>query len=495
MQLMARLIRQHTTLSPSQEEWLTRLIADWQLIADLSFSDLVLWVPDEDPEIFWAVAQIRPTTGPTALEDDVAGSRVAYQPEHGVPEAYWSGEIVETSENKLQAGIPVDVHAIPIHRDGEVLAVVERHTNQMGVRAPGALEDNYLEMAEILTEMLGRGLFPVEGTTSDPVLSPRVGDGLIRLDQRGRVLYATPNAVTAYRRMGLAADLEDEFLAEITMALMASDPSQHIDVSLAEVFASDVAHELDVAVGMISVRLRVLPLLGARGRAGAIVSCRDITELNQRERQLVTKDATIREIHHRVKNNLQTVAALLRMQARRISSDEARQALIEAQSRVAAIAVVHETLSQVFDEEVVFDDVADRVLKMVGEVAAARRRDGLVTRREGSFGLVPAAVATSLSLVVTELCQNAIEHGLADADEGLVRVLPRATEGWLAVDVIDDGAGLPPDFTLDRSRSLGLSIVSTLMRDLGGTFELVNNPEGGGSRARISMPIRRGDPA
>jgi two-component sensor histidine kinase len=176
------------------------------------------------------------------------------------------------------------------------------------------------------------------------------------------------------------------------------------------------------------------------------------------------------------------------MQARRIQSPEARAALTEAVSRVAAIAVVHETLSQSYDDAVEFDDVADRMLAMVGGLALTRG-DTVQTRREGSFGLVPADVATNLSLVVTELCQNALEHGLADAHSGLVRVLPHRENARLIVEVIDDGAGLPADFTLEGSRSLGLSIVGTLMADLGGTFELANNAEGRGSRAVITLPI------
>jgi two-component sensor histidine kinase len=488
MQLMTRLIRDHTDISAEDEAFLVRLTNEWQLLADLSFSDLVLWVPDRDPNIFWAVAQIRPTTGPTALDDDVAGESVAYQPEHGVPEAYLSGETVETSENKLQDGVPVDVYAIPIKRNGHVVAVVERHTNRMGVRAPGSLEDTYLEIAEVLTRMLGRCEFPMPGTPSDPSISPRVGDGLIRLDAHLNVIYATPNAVTAYRRMGLAADLEDENLPAITRSLQVpyaweagtADP-------LDEAFRLGEATEIEVSVATISVRLRLLPLRCADGPGGVVVLCRDVTELSKRERQLVTKDATIREIHHRVKNNLQTVAALLRMQARRIRSPEAKAALTEAVSRVAAIAVVHETLSQSYDEVVDFDEVADRVLKMVGAVALTRG-DSVVARREGSFGLVPAEVATSLSLVITELCQNAMEHGLANVHRGLVRVLPYADETSLVVEVIDDGKGLPEDFSLENSGSLGLSIVSTLMSDLGGSFMLENNDSGVGSRAVVSLP-------
>ncbi|WP_432557931.1 sensor histidine kinase [Granulicoccus sp. GXG6511] len=489
MQLMTQLMRDHADISADDEAFLFRLVAEWQLVADLSFSDLVLWVPDRDPNIFWAVAQIRPTTGPTALDDDVAGDRLAYQPEQGVPEAYLTGKIVETSENRIQAGVPVGVHAIPIKRCDRVVAVVERHTNQMGVRAPGSLEDTYLEIAETLTGMLERGEFPIPGIPSDPVISPRVGDGLIRLDAHLNVMYATPNAVTAYRRMGLAADLEDENLPAITRSLQVPvDWESGGPDPLEEAFALGEATEIGVAVGMIAIRLRLLPLTDGNQCAGVVVLCRDVTELTKRERQLVTKDATIREIHHRVKNNLQTVAALLRMQARRIQSPEARAALTEAVSRVAAIAVVHETLSQSYDDAVEFDDVADRVLAMVGGLALTRG-DNVTAKREGSFGLVPADVATNLSLVVTELCQNALEHGLSDAHRGLVRVRPRLENNRLTVEVIDDGSGLPADFTLEGSRSLGLSIVGTLMADLGGTFELANNPEGPGSRAVISLPL------
>jgi two-component sensor histidine kinase len=230
----------------------------------------------------------------------------------------------------------------------------------------------------------------------------------------------------------------------------------------------------------------VLPLLDGRERLGAIVLCRDVSDLRRKERQLVTKDATIREIHHRVKNNLQTVAALLRMQARRIESAEARVALNDATSRVAAIAIVHETLSQAFDETVEFDRVADGLLRMVGDVAASW--GGVSAVRKGTFGVVSADVATSLAMVLTELCQNAVEHGLADSS-GEVRVVPAAADGRLRVEVSDDGRGLPVDFDWRQSRSLGLSIVSTLVAEMKGSFELGPQPDGPGTRAVVEIPL------
>ncbi len=484
MLTMAEVIDAHTSLKASDVMWLEHLVAEWHLLADLAFSDLILWVPDVDDNVFWACAQVRPTTGPTALEDDVVGEDVHYDPEHQVTEAYLSHEIVKTSGNQLSAGIPVDVHTIPVVRDGRVIGIVEAHTNRMGVRAPGALEDAYLEAADVLSGMVHRCEYPTDTDKSVPWVSPRVGDGMIRVKADGIVAYASPNALSAYRRLGLTADLEGENLAHVTMALLRDRAP--VEMSLPNVLRGQGQQEVEVETADVQLRLRIIKLADDAGPVGQLVLCRDTTELRSRERQLVTKDATIREIHHRVKNNLQTVAALLRLQARRISLPEAKGALSDAMKRVGAIAVVHEILSQAFDTAVKFDDVADRLLRMVVDVAATG--EPVQLKREGTFGYVPANVATSLSLVLTELCQNAIEHGLGQ-QRGVVWVRPQQTDGRLVVEVTNDGEPLPPDFEIGSSNSLGLSIVTTLVDDLGGEFSLRSGDKAVGTVARVSIPL------
>lgn len=484
MLTMAEVIDAHTSLKASDVMWLEHLVAEWHLLADLAFSDLILWVPDVDDNVFWACAQVRPTTGPTALEDDVVGEDVHYDPEHQVTEAYLSHEIVKTSGNQLSAGIPVDVHTIPVVRDGRVIGIVEAHTNRMGVRAPGALEDAYLEAADVLSGMVHRCEYPTDTDKSVPWVSPRVGDGMIRVKADGVVAYASPNALSAYRRLGLTADLEGENLAHVTMALLRDRAP--VEMSLPNVLRGQGQQEVEVETADVQLRLRIIKLADDAVPVGQLVLCRDTTELRSRERQLVTKDATIREIHHRVKNNLQTVAALLRLQARRISLPEAKGALSDAMKRVGAIAVVHEILSQAFDTAVKFDDVADRLLRMVVDVAATG--EPVQLKREGTFGYVPADVATSLSLVLTELCQNAIEHGLGQ-QRGVVWVRPQQTDGRLVVEVTNDGEPLPPDFEIGSSNSLGLSIVTTLVDDLGGEFSLRSGDKAVGTVARVSIPL------
>ncbi len=257
--------------------------------------------------------------------------------------------------------------------------------------------------------MVAAGMFPAPGEEPVLVRSPRVGDGLLRLSRSGKVTYASPNALSAYRRLGLTADLVGKQLGPLTARLCPGRAPRDDSLMVA---ASGRAHaETEVDANGSVVQLRTIPLVVDGERAGALILLRDVTELRHRERELLTKDATIREIHHRVKNNLQTVAALLRLQARRLQAPEARAALEEAVRRVGSIAMVHETLSHVPDEIVDFDEIASRVAMMAGEVSAPETR--VTPRLLGEFGVLPALTATPLALVLTELLQNAVQHGLS----------------------------------------------------------------------------------
>ena len=226
---------------------------------------------------------------------------------------------------------------------------------------------------------------------------------------------------------------------------------------------------------------------------GGLILLRDVTDLRRRDRELITKDATIREIHHRVKNNLQTVAALLRLQARRIDSAEATAALEEAVRRVGSIAIVHETLSQAVEETVDFDAIADRLARLVTDVGLASVR----VRREGRFGMLVSEQATPLAMVLTELLQNAVEHGYptdgAAPEAGGEIVLSAQRRGTqLEVGIDDDGRGLPEGFELDSSPSLGLSIVKTLVEsELGGHLTLGASPCRGDRGPTCRIPAGR----
>ena len=154
----------------------------------------------------------------------------------------------------------------------------------------------------------------------------------------------------------------------------------------------------------------MIPLTEGMDRIGAIVLVHNITELRNRDRALITKDATIKEIHHRVKNNLQTVSALLRLQSRWVEDPTASAALEEAVRRVASIALVHETLSNQSAEFVEFDQVFDQIIKNSFELNPRK----INFRKIGNFGTFDSKIATALSLVITELIHNSFDTDYRD---------------------------------------------------------------------------------
>jgi two-component sensor histidine kinase len=204
----------------------------------------------------------------------------------------------------------------------------------------------------------------------------------------------------------------------------------------------------------------------------------------------VMRGVLAQEIHHRVKNNLQTVASLLRMQGRRMSSEEAKAALEESVRRISSIALVHETLSQDSHERVDFDRVAGRIVEMVQDGFADPDRP-IRFRVEGSAGDLPSEIATPLALIVVELIQNAVEHGVREEGGALTVALEMARiPGRVRLAVADDGVGLPDGFVLERDSNLGLQIVRTLVEsELSGEIGIAASDPG--TRVEVAVPLDR----
>ena len=489
---LSSLAAARTDLSPDDRDHIQLLVGEWTLLADLAFADLVLWLPTWNEGGFVAAAQVRPTTGRTTIPQDLVGT---YAPRGREPllDRALAARVVVADGDRAQAGLPSAHEGIPVCHGDRVVAVIARHSD-LPTAVIGRLEEVYLEAADHLAAMIAEGAFPDAASMSISGSPPRVGDGLMRLDERGRVTYASPNAVSALHRIGVTA----EILGSPMQALVGRFVPRPgpIDEELALVTSGRAAGYAEVESASASATIRGLPLHHEDHYVGALILLRDVTDLRSKERDLLTKDATIREIHHRVKNNLQTVAALLRLQARRVEVPEARDALDEAQRRVAAIAVVHESMSYTLDQDVDFDQIVDRVIALVREMSA-----GVVgavdVRRTGSFGVLPARVATPLAMALTELLQNAVDHGLRPAGGGIVTLSPRREGGRLVVDVEDDGVGFGPPGDAEQVGRLGLQIVRTLVvDDLGGVFDIrARDARGGGegraggSRARVTIPV------
>jgi two-component system, sensor histidine kinase PdtaS len=475
MPTMKDLVARHSDLNQADLEWLHLLIGDWQMLSDLSFADLVLWVPRKDKGGWVAAAHCRPSTGVTVYYDDIVGTLVEQGRRPLLDRAFEQVRICRERDPEWHDDVPVREETVPVLRAGQPIAVLARHTNLSSARTPSRLELTYLQCADDLTRMICAGEFPLAGAPSGPRRgAPRVGDGLVRMDREGKVSYASPNAVSALHRLGHFGDIVDHTLSEIITPLL--DQPGTVDESLPLVLTGRAPWRSHIESHAAALSLRAIPLKVGGERTGALLLLREISELRRRERELLTKDATIREVHHRVKNNLQTVAALLRLQARRIKSDEGRFALQEAMRRVATIALVHETLSEGLGETVDFDDVVGRTLSLAVELAVPSA--SVKIRREGRFGEMRAENATPLALVLTELVTNAVEHGLRDRG-GTVTVTAQRTGAGLRASIRDDGVGLPEGFTAGVS-GLGTQIVQALVSgEMRGRITWDNMPEGG----------------
>ncbi|MDA2993491.1 MAG: sensor histidine kinase [Actinomycetota bacterium] len=482
-------LRDRSPLSADQKRRIRELTADWQLLADLSFADLILWVPLRKDFKSWptgyvAVAHIRPTTAATVFPQDVIGDEITWGARPRIDQALSGAEIVRDAQPEKFGELLIKEETIPVIFGDQVIAVIARHRNAELMRQPSRLELNYREVAHNVYRMVAEGTFPYTEHSELFDSAVRVGDGLIRLDISGVITYASPNAKSAFNRIGWAGELEGCVLGEVARKVSQVKREAHdeaIEVSLTGKSLRRV--EIENSGGTID--LLALPLLAGGDRIGAIVLLQNVTELRRRERELVTKDATIREIHHRVKNNLQTVSALLRLQSRRIEDPAASVALNEAVRRIASIALVHETLSSSAEASVAFDDVLDRLVAHALELSP--RMGELKIARKGEIGPLDPRIATPLSLVVTELIHNALEHGLAESGANLIIEVERFADAAQIV-IFDDGVGLPEGFTILESANLGLQIVRTLTEnELKGSINLIRTNRG--TEAQLNFPI------
>ncbi len=471
-------------------EWLHHLVADWQVIADLSFADLLLLVQDGDGK-YVVAEQCRPSTVMTLRAEDVVGNVMPDDMVGELDAAMLSSVVFRSTVLRTVGKATVCNVYAPVRHNGKTLGLVVRETNMATRESNGRYESESINAGKHLYEMIPRGQFPYKDSVMSQRHIARVADGFIILTMDGVVRYAAPNAISCFRRLGLLTTMPGHYLSELgTQLLKENDP---VPETLPLVLTGKAAVDSELNANRSAVSMRSLPLYDNNGRIGAILLCRDVTELRRREQELQTKDATISEIHHRVKNNLQAVSALLRLQARKTKSDEVKKELQEAQRRVQTIAMVHEGLSQTADEVVDFDKVIANLLRMAVDLATMKDQH-IDINYMGKFGMMPAQDATPLSLVLTELITNSVEHGFEGRKDGHITISVGRSGPNLNVVVEDDGSGLGSEEQGGLARSsgsgLGTQIINTFVtNDFGGSVHWEPRREGG-TRVVLDMKLR-----
>ena len=513
-----------TDLTPSELAHLQRLLGSWSILADLSFSDLLLVVPTSpipgEEAGLVVMGQIRPNNRPTLLEDDLVGQTVLRSSWSLAAAALERGDVVRGAVHHPLIGESVPVENVPVRFGDKEIAVMVRVYSRAVATPISMYEKNYFEVFGRLVKMITDGEFPFAQEDVGTEETPRVGDGFVLVDGEGRIEFASPNAINAFHRMGVYSPPEGHKLTELGVETSAV----HWALTSCHPVVEEVERRPDVIV-----LVQCIPLLEHHVADGGVVLLRDVTDVRRLDRLLLSKDAAIREVHHRVKNNLQTISSLLSLQARRLSSADGKAALQEAERRVRSIAVVHEILSRDPSDQVPFDEIVSSLVRMAEDSVVSSNPVKIAV--EGDLGEVTADVATPLAVTLAELLQNAVEHAFAGADGagadgagadgagaggagaggaqgeggsgtkaatgtgdrpvGHVTVTLAHGRQGLGITVRDDGKGLEPGFDIERTTSLGLSIVRDLVvSQLGGSITM-GAADGRGTVVDIRLPPGR----
>lgn len=476
LERLEQLCRRYSALSQGDVEIINGIAANLQLIADLAQADVFIDCPTTDPDVAIVVAEASPATARSLYRWSVVGQPALKENEPAVIQTIRTGQPTLGIRGVTQEGVPVRQTVVPIKNPaGETIGtlIMEQDITQQ-VRQEEQVEI-LAETAEQLTETLLQAA--VEGGTL-PTLMP---DGLVTVNPQGRITYANLVAHQIAERVGLPLDSsEEDFLKSFSGQPVLERVMQERGFFSQEVQIRDWVF-LVKAVALF----RRERSAGAREKVvGALILIRDITEIRAKEKELMVKSAVIQEIHHRVKNNLQTIASLLRLQMRRTSSDEIRAGFVESISRILSIAVVHEVLSKNGLELI---DIKETIQQIAGIVTQSMvdPSQSLRIAVTGPAVVLPSEQATSVALIVNELIQNAVKHAFKGLRGGNIEVRIAETPGEVVISVSDDGVGLgevPPE----GFGSLGLQIVDTLVReDLRGRFEIIGET---GTEARFRFP-------
>ena len=319
--------------------------------------------------------------------------------------------------------------------------------------------NRYDEFMSIVSQTTFQGMLVPQLQQPELYEGISVLDGILFFEQDGTILYANRAAKKLGDIFGIDRRLQGTSIYSSTLKV------GRIKKAL-EDRVGTIDEEL---YGDIALRQVMIPVvLGVKWKRGILV-LQDKTELRKRDQELLVKNSVIKEVHHRVKNNLQSVAGLLRMQSRRSGSDDVKQALQDSIHRIESMALVHEIVSN-FDEDYV-------ALRSIIEELWRLLRQGLGSSEQridmeylGDDIIMSSHKASYVSLVMNELFSNLFKHAFKDRTEGQVQVEVRdirdvENHDMLHITIRDTGCGLPDNFESTRQRRLGLQIIDNLVRN------------------------------
>lgn len=452
-----------TNLTAEQRNNLQRIEKALGLAADIAHATVTVYLPGEDKKFLDIYKQEQATTQLGLARPDLTGRSVRKVEEPMVTMAM-AKNITVNGKREWSLGVYTNLKVCPL-RD-------------LRGRCYGAISFESQNPDQI---MIAQSLELLNNMPQELALSPNYArllpsDGIMVVDPNKMIIAANHRARHMFDVMNIP-----DLLGRRTSDVAINWPL------VGMVIDTGIAESKELTMHGILLSIRVLPVISRPHAGCAVVILQDITELRKKDEELFIQSVVIKEIHHRVKNNLQTIASLLRLQSRRAQSEETKTVLRDCISRVNSIAIVHEYLSQQDTGMIDVSKVARGIYQAImGSMTSPELK---LTADFGADEVkLPSDKATSIALILNELMQNTLEHAFEGRSEGKLSVSFRKAGNAYVLSVADDGTGLPEGFNLSGRRSLGLKIIKTMAEaDLGGTFTLTNRPEGG-TLALVTIP-------
>lgn len=476
MQSLRELCLSATTLCEEDIRIMEDLASKLQIFADLSQADMFIDCPTADRSSALVVAQASPSTARSLYSGSVVGQLATAGNEPAVMYCLSTGKAVIGSRGVSQEQVVMRQNVVPIQNGrGETIGTL---ITEQDISKQVEQEKN-VEMLKETTEHLSETL--IQFAVPDMPITSLMHEGMILFDQMGRITYANERAHELLQQIGFE--------------------SPHKGVGIEEIFAWRVSPEYfvrhggyvqeELARGRNFIMMKAVSAARKPDIIGGIILLRDISDIREKEKQLMIKSAVIKEIHHRVKNNLQTISSLLRLQMRRSSSPELEKVYRESINRINSIAIIHEYLAHDGLDKIDFKEILTKISKII--VSSMRRSEqSIQVLITGESFYLQSNKATSFALIVTELVQNCMIHAFTERQEGVIAIELVPKENFVSLSVTDDGIGMADMQHIWEKGHLGLKIVETLVQeDLEGTIHFRNT--GNGTEVTILYPIHKED--
>lgn len=466
---IAELCKEYSDLTTEDIKIVEKIAEHLQIIADLTQADIFIDCVTQNPNVAIVVAEAKPRTAKSLYRFPVIGQLALRKKEPAVIRTMQTGFFTIGMRGISQEEIPMKQSVVPIknNKDRTIAVLIMEQDITEQVSREKKVKD-LTETAEQLSKTLLRVAF------AKAEASNILPDGFLILDEDGMITYYNIAARDLFDRIGF----RNRTIKRKSIAELLPDLDFGRDTLTEQMY-------IESKIGGLNLAFTLVPMNNFEETAsGAFMLIRDITEIRVKEKELMLQSVVIKEINHRIKNNLQTIASLLRLQARRADSRQTKKALYDSISRILSIAVVHEALSKESKEMV---DIRI-VLNYLVEVFKNISKDGKTIKINLKCDSIMlfSRQATSLVLVVNELVQNALEHAFVDRNDGLIDIEVRRINNNVVLKVSDNGIGFKKE-KLKSSKSLGIKIVKTLVEeDLKGIIKFTNNK---GTKVYVRFPF------